>query len=116
MYLSTNEDAFSLRDLHERGGDEQGETVSPGLPQDETLAYLEICHVKLLDSVAAETAESLAGPSGFSWRKDISRGELHIYNIRQIQHHTGQLSAYLRRIKLAVDAAQALPWVATGWR
>lgn len=27
-----------------------------------------------------------------------ARGELHLYNLRHVQHHTGQLSAYLRRI------------------
>jgi uncharacterized damage-inducible protein DinB len=116
MYLSANEEAFSLRDLHARGGDERGEVASPGLSQEETLSYVIICREKMLESLAAETPASLAGSSGFSWRKDVSRGELHIYNIRHIQHHTGQLSAYLRRVKAAGEQPRALPWVATGWR
>jgi hypothetical protein len=116
MYLSADENAFSLRELHERGGDERANAVSPGLSQEETLSYVSICREKMLAALAAETPASLAGPSGFSWRTDISRGELHIYNIRHIQHHTGQLSAHLRRVKAAGADRQFLPWVATGWR
>src|SRR5258707_405908 len=83
LYLSPNEEAFTLRELHHRGGDERRPTVSAGLPQDETLSYVAICRRKLLEILAAETRKSLEGPSGFSWRK-ISRGELHIYNIRHV--------------------------------
>jgi uncharacterized damage-inducible protein DinB len=115
LYLSPDEEAFTLRDLHHRGGDERGPTASIGLPKDETLSYVAICRQKLLDTLAAETRESLEGPSGFSWRQ-ISRGELHIYNIRHVQHHTGQLSAYLRRIDAALSDPKALPWIGTGWR
>jgi hypothetical protein len=116
MYLSASEDSFSLREFHSRGGDERINAVSPGLSQAETLSYVNNCREKVLDSINAETPASLTGGSGFSWRKDISRGELHIYNIRHIQHHAGQLSAYLRRVKAAGEQPQALPWVATGWR
>ena len=115
MYLSPNEEAFSLRDLHHRGGDERNETVSVGLPIDETISYVSVCRTKLLETLASETLKSLEGPSGFSWLK-ISRGELHIYNIRHMQNHTGQLSAYLRRIDAAFDNRKALPWIGTGWR
>ena len=48
-------------------------------------------------SLATETEESLAGPSGFHWYKN-TRGEMHLINIRHIPHHTGQLSAFLRRV------------------
>ena len=57
LYLTPNEEAFSLRDLHHRGGDERGPTVSAGLSQDETLAYLLICRQKMIDALAAETQE-----------------------------------------------------------
>ena len=40
-------------------------------------------------------AVPLDAPSGFSWNSLI-RFELHIYNIRHIQHHAAQLSARLR--------------------
>jgi hypothetical protein len=79
--------------------------------RDETLAYLAACRQKLLETIGSETPESLQGASGFS-RLPFSRGELHLYNIRHVQHHTGQLSAYLRRI---VEDGERW-WVKTGWR
>jgi hypothetical protein len=85
------------------------------LNRDETLSYVSICRQKAHDSLTAETPEALAGPSGFSWYK-CSRGELHVINIRHVQHHTGQLSAYLRRVDAACRDRRALPWVASGWR
>src|SRR2546421_8357803 len=98
LYLSPNEEAFALRDVHHRGGDERSDAgPSAGLPRDDTLAYLAVCRRKALETLASETRESLEGASGFS-RLPFSRAELHAYNIRHVQHHTGALSAYLRRI------------------
>jgi hypothetical protein len=112
LYLSPNEAAFTLRDFHERGGDERLSTApSTGLAKDETLVYLAICRQKALETLAAETAESLQRQSGFSWLP-FTRGELHLSNIRHVQHHTGQLSAYLRRI---VEDGERW-WVKSGWR
>ncbi|MGQ0550927.1 MAG: DinB family protein [Armatimonadota bacterium] len=114
-YLSPGEHAFELRDVNHRGGDDRITTSSPGLSRDETLSYVEICRRKLVETLAAETAESLAAPSGFS-RFSFSRGELHLYNLRHIQHHTGALSAYLRRVDASVENSKALSWVRMGWR
>jgi hypothetical protein len=115
MYFSPgDEDAFVLRDFHHRGGDERESTANPGLSREETLAYIQICRQKMLETLAAETAEWLRGPSGFSSRV-ISRGELHIYNLRHVQHHTGQLSAYLRRVDASLSDPEVLPWIDTGW-
>src|SRR5438874_2041038 len=113
LYLSPNPMAFERRDLHSRGGHRRGPTGCTALSKQETLAYLTICRRKAIQILAAETAESLQGPCGFPWRK-VSRGELHIYNIRHIQHHTGQLSAYLRRVDRAIEKRNSLPWVASG--
>lgn len=116
LYLSPTEEAFNLRDLHHQGGDERTSTAaSTGLTKEETLAYLAICRQKALETLAHETQESLAGPSGFSYRK-VTRGELHLYNLRHIQHHTGQFSAYLRRVDADLKAPKALPWIGSGWR
>jgi hypothetical protein len=112
LYASPGEGAFALRELHHRGGDERSDAgPSPGLARDETLAYLAVCRAKALAAVASETLESLRRESGFSWLT-FSRGELHLYNIRHVQHHTGQLSAYLRRV--VKDGERW--WVKTGWR
>jgi hypothetical protein len=115
LYLSTNEQEFELRDLHHRGGDERDPTPGAGLSREETLSYVTICRQKMLESIAAETSDSLQGWSGFSWRK-TSRCELHVYNIRHIQHHVGQLSAYLRRVDENLKDPKTLPWVGSGWR
>src|SRR6476661_5204195 len=57
LYLSPGEAAFSLRDEHDRGGDERSSTTaSTGLSRDDTLAYLAICRQKALATLAAETA------------------------------------------------------------
>jgi hypothetical protein len=114
FYLSPNEDAFQLRELHRRGGDEREPVVSPGLSKDETIQYAATCRQKAIDILSSETPETLIGPSGFSIRR-ISRLELHVYNIRHLQHHTGQLSAYLRRVNPSLGE-QALPWIGAGWQ
>ncbi|MGH2395759.1 MAG: DinB family protein [bacterium] len=112
QYLSPSEAAFQLRDCHHRGGDERSSTApSTGLTKDETLSYLAICRQKARETLASETRESLQRESGFSWLP-FSRGELHLYNVRHVQHHTGQLSAHLRRI--VKDGERW--WVKTGWR
>ena len=115
VYLSPgDEEEFVLRDFHHEGGDEREDRVCPGLGKEEALAYVGICRQKMLEALAAETAESLQGPSGFRYRI-MTRGELHIYNLRHVQHHTGQLSAYLRRVDPTLSG-QDLRWVGTGWR
>ncbi len=72
--------------------------------------YLEHCRKKATEVIAAETAESLAGPSGFE-RRTFSRAELHVLNIRHIQHHNAQLS-----LRLRIDFQQDIPWIGSGWR
>ena len=115
LYLSTNESGFQLGELHRSGGDERGEAASPGLSKEDTLTYVPIVRQKLLNILGAETEETLAGPSGFSWRK-TTRAELHVYNIRHVQHHVGQLGAYLHRVDATLADPKALRWIGNGWR
>ncbi len=61
-------------------------------------------------SLAKETDDTLRGENGFSWHK-ISRGELHVYNIRHIQHHAAQLS-----LRLRLNADIDIPWVSHAWK
>jgi hypothetical protein len=51
----------------------------------------------------------LAGPSGFRRRK-CSRAELHVYNVRHIQHHAAQLI-----LRLRLDTDVDVPWVGQAW-
>jgi hypothetical protein len=115
LYLSPSENAFELRELNLRGGDERGEEACEGLNKEDALAYVAICRQKAVETLAGETRQILEGPSGFSYRK-CSRAELHLYNIRHVQHHTGQMSAYLRRVDERLRDHKLLPWVGSGWR
>lgn len=115
LYLSPDEHSFKRGDLHHRGDERSNTGWRTGLPREETLSYLRICREKARETLASETPESLARESGFSW-VPISRGELHVYNIRHVQHHTGQMSAYLRRIDETLKDADSLDWITTGWR
>lgn len=75
------------------------------------LEYLRFVRKKAQDTTSRESADVLAGPSGFSWRK-CTRAELHIYNIRHIQHHAAQLSLRVRQVVPNVD----IPWVSHAWK
>jgi len=101
------------------GGDERWDKAPTiGLPQQDTIGYVEICRAKLVETIASESTDSLAGPSGFSaWFSGLgmSCGELHLYNVRHVQHHRGQLSAYLRKVDAGLMNSSTLRWIRTGW-
>jgi hypothetical protein len=115
LYLSPSEHDFTRREFHFHGGDEREDHLSAGLSKQDTHAYVPICRQKMIEAIAAETPDTLAGGSGFSWYP-ITRGEFHLNNIRHVQHHTGQLSAHLRRIGVAEANNKSLPWIGAGWR
>ena len=71
--------------------------------------YLQHCREKAGRVILAETAETLAKTPGFA-RKDFSRGELHVNNIRHIQHHAAQLS-----LRQRIDSGIDIPWISSGW-
>jgi len=72
-------------------------------------SYLAHCRSKATEVLTAETAESLSARSPFSWLP-FTRAEVHVYNIRHIQHHAAQLILRLRR-----DYHQDMPWFKSGW-
>jgi hypothetical protein len=74
------------------------------------LIYLEFCRRKVTEAISAETVETLSAPDGFG-NPAFSRAELHLYNIRHIQHHAAQLS-----LRLRLDANEGILWVGSGWR
>jgi hypothetical protein len=71
--------------------------------------YVDHCRRKARDVIAAETDESLTATCGFPHRT-FTRAELHVYNIRHIQHHAAQLS-----LRLRIDFHAAIPWIGSGW-
>ena len=118
LYLSPDEKSFRPRPFHR----ENYELLStpPWAPERKVVTaddpyepavlseYVDLLRAKARESVGNETAQSLAGPSGFDWLP-FPRLELHVYNVRHIQHHTGQLTAALRR-----TSDKGVPWIGRG--
>lgn len=117
LYLTKSEDAFEMRDLHPKGWYEfEEEYPSRRFEQAELTHYADIILDKARRTIPAETSASLEGPSGFK-RLAFSRAELHIYNLRHVQHHAGQLSAFLRRVEPErFQNLDSLRWAKSGWR
>ena len=64
--------------------------------QEELLTYLQHGRAKGRARVAALTEESAQRPCGFGGRK-LTVIELHLYNMRHVQHHAAQLNLLLRQ-------------------
>lgn len=119
LYLSPSETVYQPRTeppvvFHPRGWQEfDDEYPSRTFTQPELLAYIQVCREKIAAVLGngpdSETEISLSGPSGFS-RLAFTRTELHLYNLRHLQHHTGQLTAFLRRGDVETS------WVKAGWK
>ena len=118
LYLQPNDDVDALKhqSFHaEHKTDfrdyEELEDHPPMLLYDKAfvLSYLQNVRRKAQATIASESAKVLAGPSGFL-RRGCSRAELHVYNIRHIQHHAAQLS-----LRLRLDAKVDIPWVGHAW-
>lgn len=116
LYLSPDETGFHPHAMHPQGWAEyEAEYPSRMFKKKEILSYIDLCRTKVIDNVAAETAESLQGGSGHKRRK-FSRTEMHLYNLRHLQHHVGQLSAHIRRIAPQLQELNVMPWAGSGWR
>ncbi len=117
FYLSPDEGSYCRPEFYREEFEFFGATKLPSdqepiadfpFPREDVLRYIEHCRRKASDAIAAETAESLAGPPGFWWYK-IPRAEFHLNNVRHIQHHAAQMSLALRRAA-GIDVG----WVGTG--
>jgi hypothetical protein len=73
-------------------------------------AYLDFCRTKAAATIAAESDETFAAPANFA-HKNFSRAELHLNNIRHIQHHAAQMIMRLR-----LDSDVDIAWIAAGWK
>lgn len=117
LYLGTDEEALRCQTFHREHADvfRDYEELEPRpqqlfYEQPWISMYLNHCRQKALDVVAAETMESLSSGHGFE-RRPPTRAELHVSNIRHIQHHAAQLS-----LRLRIDQGVEVPWVGWGWR
>jgi hypothetical protein len=68
--------------------------VEPPYAKAEVLEYLELCRREL---EARIPGLDVSAPSGFPWLA-FNKLEVQFYNIRHLQHHTGQLADRLRSV------------------
>jgi hypothetical protein len=111
LYLQPTEEDFIPWEKHERyfislgdgaSSDDQANNAREPYRKDELLEYLALC----LDEVSRQVdILDLEATSGFYWLP-FNKLELQFYNIRHIQHHTGEL--YNR---LEAEQGLELNWV-----
>jgi hypothetical protein len=116
-YLAGNEQAFRDQQFHRENLKHFGDYIElqyiePVTTFDRNFieAYLQHCRQHAAAAIEAETTESFSAPCGFD-RKVFSRAELHVSNIRHLQHHTAHLS-----LRLRLDHEIDIPWIGSGWR
>jgi hypothetical protein len=73
--------------------------------QEELLAYLGHGRAKCRRVICDLTDERAGQPCGFTWL-GLTVGELHLYNLRHVQHHAAQLNLLLRQ-----ETGSAPRWV-----
>ena len=111
LYLAQTEEDFVLWHKH-RGeaehfgtifweGNRQPIIAEPYTPA-EILEYLDFCRNEVAKQVPNLAYDA---PSGFSWIP-LNKLELQLYNIRHIQHHTGELYE-----RLGARASVDLDWI-----
>ena len=102
LYLSPSEETFESFERDVAGREGFGRTDlgdwSELKPEDTCSKDGVLAYCDHIDGCVAELVQSAPfdGPSGFHWLP-FSRGEAHLYNLRHIQHHAGQLAERLRQ-------------------
>ncbi|MCZ6816556.1 MAG: DinB family protein [Planctomycetota bacterium] len=116
LYLGADKKTFRDQPFHRAnpqffGDYEEFEDHVPQALYEKTpiKSYMEHCRSKATEVIAAETADSLNSRCGFDWLP-IPRAELHVCNIRHIQHHAAQLI-----LRLRIDVDEDFGWVKSGW-
>ncbi|MDA1052225.1 MAG: DinB family protein [Planctomycetota bacterium] len=116
-YLGKHEEAFRDEAYHRENAElfgdyEQLQTREPtSLYERQAIkAYLNYCRTRAVAVLDAETSTFLEVPCNFP-RKSFTRAELHVYNIRHVQHHAAQLI-----LRLRLDSQVDIPWVGSAWR
>jgi hypothetical protein len=114
FYVQASEEEFHPWVKHQKGSNYLGARKSSSnepVPEikpysrEEVLEYWILCR----DQVAKRVPhDKLDAESGFSWLP-FNRFEVHLYNLRHLAHHTGQLADRLR-----VVAKTGVAWVRQG--
>lgn len=115
VYLGKNLDELREQDFHKQHADEfrDYEELERKIPEnfyskEFVKKYLEFCRQKAETVVNGQTEDDFMEIADFSWQ-EITRSELHTYNIRHIQHHAAQLIMRLR-----LDTNIDIGWVKKG--
>lgn len=111
LYLQTTEEDFTPRKMHFENAHRfsspepdlsgEGEAAGP-YQKEEMLEFLDFCRQEVDAQVAALNLEA---ESGFPWIP-FNKQELQFYNIRHLQHHTGELCE-----RLGTKAGIDIKWV-----
>lgn len=117
LYLSQNMDAMKAQPFHQQHAENfegyeelKHQHISERLYDREFIqAYLDFCLTKSQSEVAAETEATLAARVDSPWHS-FSRLEMHIYNIRHLQHHAAQLI-----LRLRIEHNPEIGWVRNGY-
>jgi len=116
LYLGPNMEAVKDQEFHRQhaeafAGYEELEKKEPEkqYSRDFINEYFQHCHDKAKSRMAEVTDEQLLAPSGFHWIKG-PEAEVHVYNIRHIQHHAAQLS-----LRLRLDSHAEVDWQRGAW-
>jgi hypothetical protein len=106
LYLSPSVDAFAGWEHAIPDANFMGTPIGEAHnTREELLGYADMITARLGRAIAALPMD---GGSGFEWLP-FSRLELHVYNIRHIQHHAGQLIERLRS-----SQERGIDWVGRG--
>jgi hypothetical protein len=115
LYLNHGESGFRDQPLHRQNAAffqdyEELEDRAPKnfYDREACIRYLEYCRSKASSTLNGETADVLMGDCGFPFRQ-MTRVELHVYNIRHIQHHAAQLG-----LRNQLRGGEPLRWISKG--
>jgi hypothetical protein len=92
LYLHPSDTQFRPWDRHREKSQNLAATEFAPYSKTEIEEYLDLCRRELEERVRALDLE---WASGFHWLP-FNRFEVHLYNIRHLQHHAGQLIDRLR--------------------
>jgi len=108
---SFKQQAYHLQNQEMFGDYEQMEDREPieRYTRDQIQSYLGFCKEKAAVVCAGEDEASLAAMA--ESKSSLTRVELHLYNIRHIQHHAAQLT-----LRLRLDSDVDIPWVWSCWK
>ena len=116
LYLGESVESVKDQDFHQKhaevfDGYEELEFQTPVKQYDRefVLEYLQHCRDKAGQVLNGASPEYLEQNTGIEWH-DLSRAEMHIYNIRHLQHHCAQLIMRMR-----LDSDVHIGWYRTGF-